>query len=293
MLHNPALTLAIVAAAASGTSALAKPSAFKPLDYKRADSTILQAINKSGTIVGNDITADGKENCFIVTGQTKSAFGNTAKKSTVCGGINTAGDIVGYYPSAKQSLGGTAFYYSAKSNSFTDITPPNSSGGAIAYGINDAGTIIGTYVDSAGAQHGFILSNGTYTSFDAPNQAITLGVSINNSGQYTVQSADANGNVHSFINTKGTYTELLFPNATSTRAHQLNDAGIVALGWLDSSGNENGGLYENRSGTYILENDPQGALTGVEGINDADTLVGIFATPTDTVYEGFVAKGKP
>ena len=290
MLNKQALTLAMVAATLMSTSSFAKAYKFKTLDYKKADSTILQNINKSGTIIGNYITASGKEDCFIVTGSTKTLLSNSKEKSTVCGGINTAGDIVGYYP-ANNAQGGHAFLYS--NSTFTNIKPPGSSGGAIAYGINDAGTIIGTYVDANGAQHGFIKTGKTYASFDVPGQSITIGVSINNNGDYTVQTADSSGNEHSFIYTGGAYTELLFPNATSTRAHQINDAGIVALGWIDSSGNENGGLYESASSAYIVENDPLGAITGVEGINDSDTLVGIFATPTDTVYEGFVATGKP
>jgi probable HAF family extracellular repeat protein len=290
MLSKPSVTLAVVAATIMSTPSFAKSYKFKTLDYKKTDNTILEEINKSGTIVGNYITAKGKENCFIVTGSKKKPLNNPAEKSTVCGGINTAGDIVGYYPS-NNAQGGKAFLYS--NGAFTDVKPPGSSGGAIAYGINDAGTIIGTYVDANGAQHGFIKSGTTYTSYDIPGQSITIGVSINNSGDYTSQTADANGNEHSFIYAGGAYTELLFPNATSTRAHQINNADVVAIGWIDSSGNENGGIYENATGAYIVENDPLGAITGVEGINDADTLVGIFAKPTDTVYEGFVAKGKP
>ncbi len=283
---------ALLAAAAilSITPAIAKPYKFKTLDYTKADSTLPAGINKSGMIVGNYITAQGVENCFTSNGKTKTSFGNPAQASTICGGINTAGDIVGYYP-ATNTLGATAFLY--KKGKFTNVTPPNSAGGVIAYGINDSGTIIGTYTDSSGAQHGFLLTGKTYTSFDAPGEAITLGISINNKGDYTVQSADSGGNEHSFVNIGGTYTELLFPNATSTRVHQINSAGIAALGWIDSSGNENGGLYESKSASYITVNAPGAGLTGVEGINDSDTLVGIFATPTDTVYEGFIATGKP
>ena len=282
--------LAAAAILAMAAPAQAKAYKFKTLDYKKTDSTILQGINKSGMIIGNFITAKGAENCFTSNGKTKTAFSNPAQKSTICTGLDAAGDIVGYYP-AKTTLGGKAFLYS--NGKFTDVKPAGSSGGAIAYGINDTGTIIGTYVDASGAQHGFLLTGKTTTSFDVPGEAITLGISINNSGQYTSQTADSSGNEHSFINTAGTYTELLFPNASSTRVHQINDAGVAALGWIDSAGNEEGGLYESASATYITVNVPNSALTGVEGINDSDTLVGIFATPTDSVYESFIATGKP
>jgi hypothetical protein len=281
---------AVLAALCLAAPAQAKPYKFKTLDYKKTDSTLPAEINTSGMIVGNYITANGKENCFTSDGKTKTAFSNPDEKSTICGGINAHGDIVGYYP-ANTNLGGKAFLYT--NGAFTAIKPPGSSGGAIAYGINDCGDIIGTYVDAGGAQHGFLRAGRKYTSFDAPGEAITLGISINNSGDFTVQSADSNGNEHSFINIAGAYTELLFPGATSTRVHQINNAGVAAMGWIDSSGNEQGGLYESKSATYITVDVPNAAITGVEGINDSDTLVGIFATPTGTVYEGFVATGKP
>jgi uncharacterized membrane protein len=290
-MSRPIAALIAAGVISAAPPAFAKPYKFHTLDFKATDNTILQGINKSGMIIGNYVTPKGNESCFTSNGKSKTPLSNPDEKFTICGGINAKGDIVGYYP-AKTALGAKPFLYS--NGIFTTLKPPGATGGAIAYGINDAGTIIGTYVDAAGAQHGFLLTGKTYTSFDAPGEVITLGVSINNSGQFTVQSADSNGKEHSFINSGGTYTELVFPNAAGpTRVHQINDKGIAALGWTDSLGNDDGGLYESASATYVTVNVPNAALTGIEGINDSDTLVGIFATPTDSVYEGFIATGKP
>jgi len=54
--------------------------------------------------------------------------------------------------------GGTFTSFNFPGATFTD-----------AYGINNAGDIVGDYLDSAGAGHGFLLKNGTFSSFDAPN----------------------------------------------------------------------------------------------------------------------------
>jgi len=289
------MVLLLCGAAQPFAAASAAPSyTFTTFDDAKAASTIIQAINKSGTLVGTALTAAGVATCFTYNGKAKTDFHNPKYPSTKCTGINAAGEIVGYYPSNTLPGGGTAFIYSK--GVFKAITPPGSTGGAAAYGINDAGTVIGTYVDAKSAQHGFVLKGGVYKKFDVPGQTATLGVSINSKDQYSIQTADAQGNEHSFLYSGGKYTELVFPKSQSTRGHQINDAGVIAIGWTDADGVENGGVYVSASKNYYVINDPKGkpeqGVTGIEGINDSDTLVGIFATPTDTVYEGFIAKGK-
>src|SRR5262249_47446757 len=51
-----------------------------------------------------------------------------------------------------------------------------------ATGINDSGDVVGTYYDSTNIAHGFILSNGVYTTI-GPSGAFITG--INNLGQIT------------------------------------------------------------------------------------------------------------
>ena len=50
-----------------------------------------------------------------------------------------------------------------------------------AYGINNRGDIVGTYV--GGGLHGFLYSNGTYTTLDAPGSFDTQVFGINDRGQ--------------------------------------------------------------------------------------------------------------
>ena len=133
----------------------------------------------------------------------------------------------------------------------------------------------------SGAQHGFLLTGKNHHQLRRARwKPSRWGISINNSGQYTSQTADSSGNEHSFINTAGTYTELLFPKRQLLPGppDQRCPAWPPWAGSI-SAGNEEGGLYESASATYIHRQRPNSALTGVEGINDSDTLVGIFATP--------------
>ena len=57
----------------------------------------------------------------------------------------------------------------AGSYKYTSITLPSTLGtfGSVG-GINDAGAIVGTYLDAAFATHGFLDSGGIFTSMDDP-----------------------------------------------------------------------------------------------------------------------------
>src|SRR5262245_65523912 len=77
-----------------------------------------------------------------------------------------------------------------------------------AFGVNDADEIVGSYQDATG-QHGFLLSGGTYTTFDLPLATLgTFATGINASGQIV-------GDYH---NSTGRYSGFLLRNSTeSTR----------------------------------------------------------------------------
>ena len=52
-----------------------------------------------------------------------------------------------------------------------------------AYGINDAGQIVGNYQDASAATHGFLYTAGIFTSLDVPGALTTYAQGINNRGQ--------------------------------------------------------------------------------------------------------------
>src|SRR5919204_4845676 len=107
-------------------------------------------------------------------------------------------------------------------------------GGAThARGINSAGQIVG-YIDGAnGSTHGFILSNGIYTSLDDPLAVQgTFAYGINSTGQIVGTYQDAGGashGSHGFLYSGGAYTTLDDPLALPGTTHALgiNDAGEV------------------------------------------------------------------
>src|SRR5262249_61607269 len=65
---------------------------------------------------------------------------------------------------------------------FTTIDFPGATATFVA-GINTQGDMVGYYYDSAGGEHGFLLTNGTFSTIDVPGSKITMLSGINDSGQ--------------------------------------------------------------------------------------------------------------
>jgi hypothetical protein len=51
---------------------------------------------------------------------------------------------------------------------YTTFNDPLATGGTFGFGINAAGDIVGTYIDRAGVNHGFLLHHGRYTIINVP-----------------------------------------------------------------------------------------------------------------------------
>jgi len=121
-------------------------------------------INDRGQIVGGYAGADGKNHVFLLR---KGEFTTIDFSVTIAinftGGISPGGDIVGVYcDSATCMFGSTDLHGFLLSRGvirgeFTTIDVPGATWTA-AFGINGCGDIAGTYIDTNGKQHGFLLS---------------------------------------------------------------------------------------------------------------------------------------
>jgi len=115
-----------------------------------------------------------------------------SETSAAAWGINNAGQITVY---AINSNGGfDAFLYNGKT--FKNVNDPNAGTiGTVVHTPNNKGDIDGTYYDSAGSTHGWLLHAGTYYDFnDTPTltRADGLNDKLEIVGRYT---PSAGGNV--------------------------------------------------------------------------------------------------
>jgi probable HAF family extracellular repeat protein len=108
----------------------------------------------------------------------------------------------------------------------------------LAFGINDAGQIVGGYRDSSGIPHGFLYSGGVYTTINDPlGTNGTFAFGINNKSQIVGEYIDSSGIPHGFLYSGGVYTTINDPLGTNgTVAQGINDKGQIVGYYLDSRG---------------------------------------------------------
>ena len=104
--------------------------------------------------------------------------------------------------------------------------------------VNDAGQVVGLYVDSSGKEHGFLLSEGRYSTIDYPGAVATEALAVNNwplpaiAGDYT----DAAGKVHGFVEIGGRFLPVNAAFAADLSVTGINDLGEMTGNYDVESG---------------------------------------------------------
>jgi hypothetical protein len=260
---------------------------------KTATETDSYSLNNAGVITGDYVDSAGVQHGMILAGKKLTTVNNKNCSAGTLAfyGINSAGTAVGWCTNVKTGLN-TAFSYA--SGKFTAINFPKSAG-TEATGINDKGNVVGLYLDSAGAQHGFVKKGSKYTSIDVTGDTSADAYGINNAGKITVYAINSAGTGYeSFLYNGKTFKPLSDPNAGTlgTVAHAPNNKGDVVGTYYDSAGDVHGWLLHG--GKYYDVNDPNGCKcdTRGDGINDSLELVGRYSTTLGGASLGFKAVPK-
>lgn len=146
---------------------------------------------------------------------------------------------------------------------------------AIAYGINDSGSVVGWAETAGGTQNAFLSANGAFQNLALPSSSDSYAYGINASGTVAGNSV-IDGQTQGTIWSGGTATNL----GAGVFATGINDAGVVI--------GSNGHAFELVNGTFRdLGLLPGGDWSAAYGINDAGTVVG-YGNVDSVTYRGFV-----
>src|SRR3990172_6889776 len=118
--------------------------------------------------------------------------------------------------------------------SFTSLDVPGATA-AIAFGINDAGGVVGYYYDATVVRYGFTYDGSSYSSLNVPGAIETVAFGINDAGSVVGSYYDATGR-YGFTYNGSSYSSLNVPGATATEAYGINDAGSVVGWYYDATG---------------------------------------------------------
>jgi uncharacterized membrane protein len=233
--------------------------------------------------------------CTALSGETRAATVGTFTQdtlsfatidvagatSTVALDINGAGDIVGSYVAAGRTRG----YLLERTGLLFLIDYP----GAVftrAAGINARRDIVGTYrlpADPASARHGFLLSEGQFTTIDPPGAVFTNPLGINERGDIvgrycvTTPCQPESPGVRGFLLSDGEFATIEVPGARGTNAWKINARGDIVGGYTGADGLRHVFLMDGHTRSFATVDVPGVVDTGNDngGINSRRDIVAV------------------
>lgn len=166
-------------------------------------------------------------------------------------------------------------------------------------GVNDSGTAVGFYTNSANADVPFQLniSQDTFTDLTPPGAPSAQATGINNKGNITGIETSSSG-VAGFYLRAGTYYQIVHPGASATEALGLNHSEQVVGFYVGGGGGKTHGFIltgpTNGGDQQIWQtvDEPNADTTTViTGINNHDAICGYYTDASGTLH-GFVATVK-
>ncbi len=206
--------------------------------------------------------------------------------------INDSGNVVGVFNPSQNVVKG---YERMANGTFSApiVDPSDNQNFTRAVGINNAGTIVGDYLENGPtyeAYHGYILKNGTFTTFDVGGPVSTDIFAINNNGDFAGIYGSSVQTNEGFLDVGGTLTKFNGPTGnTGTYPNGINSSDVVVGNYVDSSGINHGFRRDPNTGVITTIDVPGSYSTSCYGINDLGVIVGGYQTnPND--YHGFIDK---
>jgi uncharacterized membrane protein len=178
---------------------------YTQLDYLGVTNfTVALGINASGEITGvYDDPKTGNATGFLLSNGTYTSITIPGAISTYTENLNKNGVIAGYYFDS----GGNSHGFTYDHGTITTIDYGNDYPNTYLAGINDSGLIVGGYGSSITInsvpylwEHGFLYSNGTFSTFDAPfgDVEVTQPWGMNNKGEIVGGYVDSQGMLYGF-----------------------------------------------------------------------------------------------
>jgi uncharacterized membrane protein len=181
------------------------------------------------------------------------------------GGINDSGTSVGLVLS---DTGAEAFARRADGTFTRPFMPPRANGSQ-AFGINNEGVICGEYF-AARDSHGFFLSAGSFTTYDAPTARDTAVFNNNDNGDFVGgYTTHRTGEFLPFLNQAGKFIPIDVIGETGSIATGINNLGEVV-------GQSDGHMFlrePDGSVTYPIDA-PGNPYLFIYAINDNGLIVG-------------------
>lgn len=191
------------------------------------------AMNAAGQVVGSELGRIGPccatYHAFIWDNGTMKDLGNLGAPWAWATAVNSTGEVTGF--------GYTSQYYEHpfvwRDGVMTDLgsplVPGLSDGDAEAYGINEAGQVVGCgTANASGGWHAMRWDRGTISDLGTLGGYYSCAYGINSGGLVVGMSFDTQSNTHAFLWDRGAMASLPEPpGSTGSWAFAVSPAGVI------------------------------------------------------------------
>jgi len=195
---------------------------------------------------------------------------------------------VGYY---RDTAAKTHGFLLEKRGGFVSIDYPGATY-TDSWGINPAGDIVGSYLDSHGISHGYLLRRDRFTAIDVPGAVFTGAFDINPEGDIAGHyGVPPTGKMNGFLLRNGQFTTYDFSPPSSvfmTCGVGINPQGQIVGMWQDASGGQGTHGYVLDEGVFTSIDIPNGINTQAYGVSPNGEIGGFFTEKTGPKVHGFV-----
>ncbi len=271
-------------------------------------STVAFGINGSGTAVGWGETLTGDSGAFSSNGSSMQHLaGLSGATDTSAYGINSSGTIVGtsfvngqphgeiwngsqstdlgagiYATGINDSgavIGGNGHAFLLANGTYGDLGVLPGGNWSSAYGVNNAGTVVGYGNIGNGLFRGFVwTASGGLEELGTFGGNNSYATAINGSGEVVGHASLSSGYENAFIEVGGVMTDLGSLGGGSSYAYGINDSGVVVgYGWVVGCNDPHAFVYMNGVMLDLNALIPSGSgweLLEAYGINDEGQIVG-------------------
>ena len=198
--------------------------------------------------------------------------------------INVKSIMTGGYFSSISSVR-ACFLYDAKTKSKTPLSDPNAVSGTECWGINDAGNVVGDYIDVNGNYIGYMDIGGTFSDVTPPGSTKTVVYGISNNNVVGGYYVDSSGNQYGFLYDGTTYTTVKIKGDTTVQVFGIDSAGDYTV----SATNPKTGtvsFYYTAAGKSTPIVFPSAAQTAAHHLNDAGLVAATWIDSSSVEHGG-------
>jgi len=242
--------------------------------------SIAYDVNDPGQVVGYSDATGGRQHAFLWQNGALLDLGTFGGRTSVAYGINNAGQAVGWAETVDNSDPQDPVYYSHaflwQNGAMQDLGTLGWEQSQ-AYGINDAGQVVGQSEVSNDIGHAFLWQNGSMQDLGTLGGQYSLAYAVNNTGQVVGSSYLSNNDTHAFLWQNGAMQDLGTLGGLISNAYDINDAGqVVGTSYL-ANWMERAFIWENgqmKDLNTLIPADSGWVLRQARGINKRGQIVG-------------------